>query len=80
MKTDTRRVTVTLPVKTLAAVQRIARFRQVTQSVVAAELLGEWLRAKKQASQRARRNRQILRAYREAYRPTEPLGPKGRPD
>ena len=65
-KNNKRRTTLTIPVETLAAVERIARLRRVNLSVIVSELLEEGLRAKEAAALEGQRRVQAWEKYRES--------------
>ncbi|MGA2738623.1 MAG: hypothetical protein ABSG65_14395 [Bryobacteraceae bacterium] len=62
-KNNKRRTTLTIPVKTLAAAERIAEIRKVNLSVIVSEVLEEGLRAKKEAALEGQRRVQAWEAY-----------------
>ena len=66
MRNGTRRTTLTLPAKALAAAERVARKRHVTVSVVVSEALEEKLRAAADARREGERRLNALNAYRQA--------------
>ena len=61
-----RRTTLTIPVETLAAVERIARIRKVNLSVIVSEVLDEGLRAKEAAALEGERRVQAWEKYRQS--------------
>jgi hypothetical protein len=61
-----RRTTLTIPVETLAAVERIARLRKVNLSVIVSEVLDEGLRAKEAAALEGERRVQAWEKYRQS--------------
>lgn len=66
-KNNKRRTTLTIPVETLAAAERIARSRKVNLSVIVSEVLEEGLRAKEAAALEGERRVQAWEAYRQAH-------------
>jgi hypothetical protein len=62
-----RRTTLSIPVKTLAAAQRIARLRKVNLSVIVSEVLEEGLRAKEEAALEGQRRVEAWERYRESH-------------
>ncbi|MGO4883228.1 MAG: hypothetical protein ACLP59_20770 [Bryobacteraceae bacterium] len=66
-RNGTRRTTLTMPVRTLAAAERLARKRKVTLSVVVSEALEENLRAKAEKEREAERRIQAWEAGRRAF-------------
>lgn len=62
----TRRTTLTMPIRTLAAAERIARKRKVTLSTVVSEALEENLQAKAEAEREGQRRVQAWEKYRES--------------
>jgi len=65
-KAKKRRTTLTIPVETLAAAERIARMRKVNLSVIVSEVLEEGLRAKEAAALEGERRVQAWKKYRES--------------
>jgi hypothetical protein len=65
-KNNKRRTTLTIPVETLAAAERIARLRKVNLSVIVSEVLEEGLRAKETAALEGQRRVQAWEKYRES--------------
>ena len=65
-KAKKRRTTLTIPVETLAAAERIARMRKVNLSVIVSEVLEEGLRAKEAAALEGERRVQAWEKYRES--------------
>jgi len=65
-KNNKRRTTMTIPVETLAAADRIARLRKVNLSVIVSEVLDEGLRAKEAAALEGQRRVQAWEKYRES--------------
>ena len=65
-KNNKRRTTLTIPVETLAAAERIARLRKVNLSVIVSEVLDEGLRAKEAAALEGQRRVQAWEKYRES--------------
>jgi hypothetical protein len=61
-----RRTTLTIPVETLAAVERIARIRKVNLSVIVSEVLDDGLRAKEAATLEGERRVQAWEKYRQS--------------
>lgn len=66
-KSGKRRVTLTLPAKALTAVERIARARKVSLSVVVSEALEKSLHAQAEAKREVERRLQALEAGRRAF-------------
>jgi hypothetical protein len=62
----TRRTTLTMPIRTLAAAKRIARKRKVTLSTVVSEALEETLQAKTEAQREGQRRVKAWEKYRES--------------
>jgi hypothetical protein len=62
----TRRTTLTMPIRTLAAAERIARKRKVTLSTVVSEALEETLQAKTEAQREGQRRVKAWEKYRES--------------
>ena len=62
----TRRTTLTMPIRTLAAAERIARKRKVTLSTVVSEALEETLQAKTEAQSEGQRRVKAWEKYRES--------------
>jgi hypothetical protein len=65
-KNNKRRTTLTIPVETLAAAERIARIRRVNLSVIVSEVLEEGLRAKEAATLEGERRVQAWERYRQS--------------
>ena len=66
-KNGKRRTTLTIPVETLAAAERIARLRKVNLSVIVSEILDEGLHAKEAAALEGQRRVQAWEAYRQSH-------------
>ena len=66
-KNGTRRTTLTMPVRALAAAERIARKRKVTLSVVVSEALEKNLRADAEAKRDGERRVKAWEAYRDSF-------------
>jgi len=66
-KNGTRRTALTMPVRALAAAERIARKRKVTLSVVVSEALEKTLRAEAEAKRDAERRAKAWEAYRQSF-------------
>lgn len=66
-KNGKRRTTLTIPVETLAAAERIARLRKVNLSVIVSEVLEEGLRAKEAAALEGERRVQAWEAHRRSF-------------
>jgi hypothetical protein len=62
-----RRTTLTIPVETLAAAERIARLRKVNLSVIVSEVLDEGLRAQGAAALEGERRVQAWEARRQSH-------------
>jgi hypothetical protein len=62
-----RSTTLSIPVKTLAAAERIARLRKVNLSVIVSEVLEEGLRAKEEAALEGQRRVQAWEAHRQSF-------------
>lgn len=67
MRNGTRRTTLTLPVKALAAAERIARARHINLSAVVAEALEESLSKKAEAEREGKRRVELWEAYRRSH-------------
>lgn len=65
-KNKKRRTTLTIPVDTLAAAERIARMRNVNLSVIVSEVLDEGLRAKEAEALEGQRRVQAWEKYRDS--------------
>jgi len=66
-KNKKRRTTLSIPVETLAAAERIARLRKVNLSVIVSEVLEEGLRAKEAAALEGQRRVQAWEAHRQSF-------------
>jgi post-segregation antitoxin (ccd killing protein) len=67
MKNGTRRTTLTLPARALAAAERIAHARKVSVSAVVSEALEKNLRAEAEAQREAERRIQAFEAGLRAF-------------
>ena len=66
-KNKKRRTTLSIPIETLAAAQRVADIRKVDLSVIVSEVLEEGLRAKEAAALEGQRRVQAWEAHRQSF-------------